>query len=624
MNGSRRGSRLERTIRSVLAAAVVLASLASLAACGAGGGARAGRTAPRASAWQRVLDQIGPDGQVTKSTALAAFVLAIGPLPGVPRPPGATQGIPDGSAAVRWLLAYYSQLTPGQRSAARRFLDLGEPSVLLTSEVTGPAHSNGPLPGTPQDLAAESAAAQQISSRIHYALTIPVQIFENRRQVQGQRVGGYTIAVDSDGNWNSQRPAAKCTIYLNPIAHVDQVTFRATMVHEVFHCFEAQLAGSIGNFNRPGESWLIEGAAAWVESDLVAQDVASKTWWDQYLGSPDKALFSRTYDALGFFGHLYAGQRVSPWKALPAMLRAGSNAAAYQAAGIDAGFLGSEASVFFDNPHLGLAWWQNGNQGDPSGVAAANVPVIAEPADQAAISPGQTVTFSAAPYTDKIVHLRLLATATEVTIIRGHARLRNADGSFEEVNPAGELCTTASGKCEACPPASTSDLPDFGDAGNLAIAGGPAGAQFRVAGLTRKDLCSPPPPRPAQCPYLQDFGVLYSSYANENDGVHILSCQYSTARSGGIPVGFILIQTYPRPSAAEAAWKRDGISGKAQAGFSVPVLASEAGCPDCQRHEFALSGYRIYEIAESQTPPLNQLPTLEATNSWMHDLLAGG
>src|ERR1700734_1744762 len=118
MNGSRRGSRLERTIRSVLAAAVVLASLASLAACGAGGGARAGRTAPRASAWQRVLDQIGPDGQVTKSTALAAFVLAIGPLPGVPRPPGATQGIPDGSAAVRWLLAYYSQLTPGQRSAA--------------------------------------------------------------------------------------------------------------------------------------------------------------------------------------------------------------------------------------------------------------------------------------------------------------------------------------------------------------------------------------------------------------------------------------------------------------------------------------------------------------------------
>jgi hypothetical protein len=621
MNASRTGGRLGRTISSFLAAVIVLASLV---ACSGGGGATVSRTPLQASAWQRVLDQIGPDGQVSKSMALAAFVLAIGPLPGVPPPPGAAQDIPDGSVAVRWLLAYYSQLTPGQRSAAQRLLGLGERSVLLTSEVIGPARGNGPLPGTPQDLAAERAAAQQISSRIHYQLTIPMQIFENRYQVQGQRVDGYTIALDSDGNWNSQRPAAKCTIYLNPIAHVDQVTFRATMVHELFHCYEAQLAGSIGNFNRPGESWLIEGAAAWVQSDLVAQDVASKTWWDQYLGSPAKALFSRTYDALGFFGHLYAGQGVSPWSVLPAMLRAGSNAAAYQAAGIGTRFLGTEASVFFDNPHLGLAWWQNGDQGDPSGVAAANVPVIAEPVGHAAVSQAQTVTFSAAPYTDKIVHLQLHATAIEVTVIRGHARLRNADGSFEEVNPAGELCTTPSGKCEGCPPASTSDLPDFGDAGNLAITGGPTGAQIRVTGLTRKDLCSPQPPRSAQCPYLPDFGALYSSYATGDDGVHVLSCQYSTARSGGIPVGFILIQTYPRPSAAEAAWKRGGISGTAQPGFSVPVLASEADCPDCQRHEFALSGYRIYEIAESQTPPVNQLPTLEATNSWMHDLLAEG
>jgi hypothetical protein len=89
MNASWISSRLGRTIRSVLAVAVVLTLLA-------GGGARAGRTAPRASAWQRV------------------------------------------------------------------------------SEVTDPAQSNGPLPGTPQDLAAENAAARQISSRIHDALTIPV------------------------------------------------------------------------------------------------------------------------------------------------------------------------------------------------------------------------------------------------------------------------------------------------------------------------------------------------------------------------------------------------------------------------------------------------------------------
>jgi hypothetical protein len=62
---------------------------------------------------------------------------------------------------------------------------------------------------------------------------------------------------------------------------------------------------------------------------------------------------------------------------------------------------------------------------------------------------------------------------------------------------------------------------------------------------------------------------------------------------------------------------RDRCRGRSGRAFST-------GCPDCQRHEFALSGYRIYEIAESQTLPLNQLPTLEATNSWMHGLLAEG
>jgi hypothetical protein len=577
------------------------------------------------SAWQRVLDETGPDGQVSKSMALAAFVLAIGPLPGVPQPPGAAQTIPDGSAAVRWLLDYYSELTPGQRSAARRLLDLADPSEPLTSEVTGPAAGDGPLPATPADLAAESAAVQQISSKMnHYVLTLKVQIFENQRQVYGADTDAYTIPLDSNGGWNSQLPAAKCLIYLNPRVHRDEVLFHSTMIHEVFHCFEAQLSGPIANFYRPGNSWLIEGAAAWVESDLVAQNVNAGARWDTYFDSPGKSLFSREYDALGFFGHLYAGEDVSPWEALPAMLRQRSNAAAYQAAGIGAGFLDTEASVFFGNPHLGEDWYQNGNQGDPSGVAAANVPLIAGPASQAAVAQAQTVTFSAAPYTDKIVRLQLLATATEVIVVRGYVRLRNADGSFEEVNPAGELCTTASGHC-ACPPATTSSLPEFGDAGDLAIAGGPSGAEFRVTGLSQKDVCSPPPPPAARCLDAPDFGVQVNFNESQDIGFDELICEYSTAQTGGVPVGFILIETYPRPSAAEAAWKRGGINGEPQPGFSVPVLTGPvAGCPDCSRHEFALSGYRIYEIAEIQTPGIDAFPSLEETNFWMHELLTEG
>jgi hypothetical protein len=49
------------------------------------------------------------------------------------------------------------------------------------------------------------------------------------------------------------------------------------MLHEVFHCFEAQLESSIGTFNSAtkAEARLIEGAADWVAHDFVARSSAA-------------------------------------------------------------------------------------------------------------------------------------------------------------------------------------------------------------------------------------------------------------------------------------------------------------------------------------------------------------
>jgi hypothetical protein len=623
---SRPGRRGIRRQAAGLAVAVAL-GLALLSSCSTDS---VTSRPPAVSAWQRVLDRIGPDGQVSKSTALAAFVLAIGPLPGVPRPRGPAQQIPDGSGAVRWLLDYYSRLTPGQRSAAQRLLHIGAPATLTSlvdGRTAGQAARGGPRPGTAQDLALERWAAEQISDRLHVELTIAVQIFENRVQVYpgGQDADAYTYALAANGQWNGPGPVAKCVIFLNPSAHQGGDTsphFRAVMVHEVFHCFEAQLAPSSVSFYRPGGSWLLEGAAAWAESDLVAPDAKASDWWQAYFDTPGKPLFSRSYDAIGFFGHLSWGAGGSAWNVLPAMLRTASNTAAYQAAGIGQPFLNSEASVFFEKRDLGTVWYQHGDQGDATGVAAVNVPAPIVPVREVSVAQGQDVTFTAAPYADTITRLRLLAPATRVTVIRGHVRLRNADGSFEKIDPTTELCTAASGDCRGCNGTSSPDLLDFGTAGYLALTGGPGGTIFKVSGLSQKDLCQGPPPPLTSCVYLPDFGVLVSSSYTRDDGFTTLSCQYSTQATGGIPIGFVLIETYDRPSAAEAAWKRGGISGSPQPGFTVPVLASLADCPDCQRHEFALDGYRIDEIAESQTPGLNTLPTLEATNYWMTRLLA--
>ena len=66
-----------------------------------------------ATAWDRVLDQIGPDGDVSFETALAAFSVAVGPLPGVP--------MPERSGRVA------SHPGPG-RSAGSRAIDRGSPT----------------------------------------------------------------------------------------------------------------------------------------------------------------------------------------------------------------------------------------------------------------------------------------------------------------------------------------------------------------------------------------------------------------------------------------------------------------------------------------------------------------
>jgi hypothetical protein len=76
------------------------------------------------TAWGRVLDQIRPDGSVSESTALQAFALAYGPVPGVHPPAGRSQSIPDATQAAAWILRYRQRLPSRQRQAVDRLLGL--------------------------------------------------------------------------------------------------------------------------------------------------------------------------------------------------------------------------------------------------------------------------------------------------------------------------------------------------------------------------------------------------------------------------------------------------------------------------------------------------------------------
>src|ERR1700686_4566224 len=68
-------------------------------------------------AWKGVLGQVQPDGTVSLATALAAFTLAVGPLPGVTTPAGPTGQLIDGTVGVRWVIGHWAQLTAAQQQA---------------------------------------------------------------------------------------------------------------------------------------------------------------------------------------------------------------------------------------------------------------------------------------------------------------------------------------------------------------------------------------------------------------------------------------------------------------------------------------------------------------------------
>ena len=257
---------------------------------------------------------------------------------------------------------------------------------------------------------------------------------------------GTTACVDASGQLIG--PAAHCTIELSVLPHTDG-GLRATVAHEVFHVFQFVMAGSLANFYRPPEkNWLIEGSATWVEAELVKYAPGAHEWWLRYLGSPDTALFARTYSAVGFFGHL-AASGISPWARFKAMFAAESSAAAYEAAvGGNKVFLNSEASVFFREPAFGPAWDQKG-PAVPSKAEVDYKPAKLEPEEAESSRP--VIAHADEPDVLSLKKMTLAKPVLEIKVLSGYLRLHSTRGpSLDEVEPKKLLLCSHPGHCD-CP-----------------------------------------------------------------------------------------------------------------------------------------------------------------------------
>jgi len=118
----------------------VVAAMSLLIACSGDGGKTSGsptgQAGPaKASAFDQVLEQIRRDGDVTLPTALQAFSLAFGDLPGVAIPDGPRVPVVYGGGPLRWIERYWDQLAPDQKSAAVQRLGF-DPAATVAPKTT--------------------------------------------------------------------------------------------------------------------------------------------------------------------------------------------------------------------------------------------------------------------------------------------------------------------------------------------------------------------------------------------------------------------------------------------------------------------------------------------------------
>lgn len=447
------------------------------------------------AAYQTELGNLGKDGIRSKDSALALFAMTYGPLPGVSAPP-TPGGILSGTPAIAAVRAHWSELTKAQQDAVEKYLaprgqqweirpDGTVQEIQPTPQTRHSFRGAGPvaLAAGPDLSAMVKAAEAQIKSKLGIEPPpIRMTIFDPDANKDG------SVPLASTDCQYLANALAWCTFaFSDRIRGMDQLSLQGTVVHEVFHAFQAAL-GKTATANAGVPAWVSEGTAEWVESDLVG-DPVNTGWWKIYLTTPRRDLFRRTYDAMGFWAHLKQ-QGTDPWTLFPRLFSqaTASSGSYYAVTGADA-MLDTWGSSFAREPARGGAWDVTGNA-IPDGVRGPAEPVTVDnlhPDGPPMANDGLGVS------------LWQITAGTDIlafTVRSGHVRV--SDGAAIDTVAPGEYCVR-SGGC-TCPQGSVgTPPPPIGQQILVALSGPTAAA---VAGESLDSYCKKkqkptPTPTPA-------------------------------------------------------------------------------------------------------------------------------
>jgi hypothetical protein len=292
---------------------------------------------------------------------------------------------------------------------------------------------------------------------------VPIKVVEVPKvegQVNGQTVAAYAATGGYDAAGGSTGVETRCVITFAVAAHTSQAS---------------RIAGTLANFDAH-KAWLLEGAATWVEADLVAQDPYARGAWDDYLDSPGTSLFRRDYDGLGFFGAL-AQSGTSPWSVFRAMFAAKSDPLAYDASGAPGErFEKLYASAFFGAPELGADWTAY-HQGDET--ADGNVPRTHQVEPTVKLQANEKKTLTVKAYAAGDYRLSTSAPVTTIELAGGYAHLHSTEGPTVDASGFTDLTLCDPSQCR-CPGGSVPEDPHPFKLGDLAITGTASGAKVTL------------------------------------------------------------------------------------------------------------------------------------------------
>ena len=404
------------------------------------------------TAYDRTLDGIATDGTISPQLALRAFAIAYGvTIPGVKRPSGPL-GVPDsGTEAINLVDGVWDRLTAAQQAAVDRAMgrrhDPSSPP-LARSAKGGTLTEDAPLRLKAQKYVDYFAARLP-------APTTPIRVF---RSAQDFGPLAETTQIADGQYWGFGDGYCEIVIAPKGASLEGQLSFEYVLAHEVFHCFQYRFYDG----KRP--PWLIEGMADW--AGIKATGFQQGTHYRKYLMSPTKHLFTRGYDASGFWGHAEeAGGVDSLWPKIPGILAEPDSGNEFALAGGDAlMFTSTWASAPWRLDNAGAEW----KQALPYPVSTSEVAVTgsAVTGDAFLSSPY----FATAPYAVVADPARPL-----VEVLGNEGLLRAATGDqdfglvFGQTSGNGWFCFGTC-ECPAGPGVHAARLP----------AGDPAGARARA------------------------------------------------------------------------------------------------------------------------------------------------